>query len=125
MENEVNAADAVHLAWNNIPLVCEGADMPVSAEAFDILNEEKVPFAPGKAANAGGVAVSCLEMAQNRMLLNWTAEEVDQRLQKTMQNIHTQCRETALEFGEPDNYYLGANISAFQRVAQAMQDQGV
>ncbi|MCF8105599.1 MAG: NADP-specific glutamate dehydrogenase [Desulfohalobiaceae bacterium] len=125
MENEVNAADAGNLAGNNIRLVCEGADMPVTAEAFDVLQDSRVPFAPGKAASAGGVAVSCFEMAQNRMLLNWTAEEVDQRLQKTMKNIHTQCRETAGEFGEPDNYFLGANISAFQRVAQAMQDQGV
>ena len=125
MENEITAADARNLVQNKVQLVCEGADMPVSSEAYAIIHNSDVLFAPAKAATAGGVAVSCLEMTQNRMLMNWTAKEVDRRLHKTMTAIHELCREAAGEFGEPGNYVLGANIAAFQRVVGAMQDQGL
>ena len=82
-------------------------------------------FAPGKAANAGGVAVSQLEMQQNAAMASWSAEQVDQTLRSIMRNIHYQARETAQEFGEPGNLVLGANIAGFRRVADAMIDQGV
>ena len=125
MENEIKAIDARNLLDNNIRLICEGADMPVAEEAFEVLLSGQVLLAPAKAATAGGVAVSCLEMAQNRMLLNWSAAEVDERLRGVMAAIHRLCRDAAAEFNEPDNYVLGANVAAFQRVLGAMQDQGV
>lgn len=94
-------------------------------EAYSFIQEHNLLLAPAIAATAGGVAVSCLEMAQNRMLLNWTAPEVDERLRRIMTGIHQQCLEAAEEMGEPENYLLGANMAAFQRVVGAMQDQGV
>ncbi len=124
-ENEINANDADHLIKNGVQLVCEGADMPSSPEAVNIFLDHSVLFAPGTAANAGGVAVSGLEMAQNRMLLNWSAKEVDNRLRGIMKNIHRQCLETADEFGQPGNYLVGANIAGFMRVINAMLDQGL
>jgi glutamate dehydrogenase (NADP+) len=87
--------------------------------------DKKLLYAPGKAANAGGVAVSGLEMAQNRMLLNWSAEEVDQRLKTIMKNIHQTCLDVAAEYGDPGNYLVGANIAGFLRVVDAMLDQGL
>jgi glutamate dehydrogenase (NADP+) len=125
MENEINANDAHNLINNGIKMVCEGADMPSSPEAVKIFMDKPILFAPGKAANAGGVAVSGLEMAQNRMLLNWSAEEVDQRLKTIMKSIHRTCLEVAEEYGEPGNYLAGANIAGFVRVANAMLDQGL
>jgi len=124
-ENELNARDASNLVENGVHLVCEGADMPCTAEAIDILLDKQILFGPGTAANAGGVAVSCLEMTQNRMLLNWTAREVDDRLKNIMADIHRQCLETAVEFGSPGNYQMGAQIAGFKRVAYAMMDQGL
>lgn len=125
MENEINGVDADHLMKNGVQLVCEGADMPSVPDAIDIFIDNKVLYAPSKAANAGGVAVSCIEMAQNRMLLSWSPEEVDTRLRVIMKNIHQKCLDTASEFGHPGNYLMGANIAGFLRVVDAMLDQGV
>jgi glutamate dehydrogenase (NADP+) len=125
MENEISENDAYNLINNGIKMVCEGADMPSSPEAIKIFLDKPILFAPGKAANAGGVAVSGLEMAQNRMLLNWSAEEVDQRLRTIMKNIHRTCLDVAEEYGEPGSYLAGANIAGFVRVVNAMLDQGL
>jgi len=125
MENEISENDAYNLINNGIKMVCEGADMPSSPEAIKIFMDKPILFAPGKAANAGGVAVSGLEMAQNRMLLNWSAEEVDQRLKTIMKSIHQTCLDVAQEYGEPGNYLAGANIAGFVRVVNAMLDQGL
>ena len=125
MENEIGVNDAHNLIDNGINMICEGADMPSSPEAIKIFMDKKLLFAPGKAANAGGVAVSGLEMAQNRMLLNWSAEEVDQRLRTIMKNIHQTCLTVAAEYGEPGNYLVGAHIAGFVRVVDAMLDQGL
>ncbi|CAB1064735.1 NADP-specific glutamate dehydrogenase (EC [Olavius sp. associated proteobacterium Delta 1] len=125
MENEIRENDAYNLINNGIKMVCEGADMPSSPEAIKIFMDKPILFAPGKAANAGGVAVSGLEMAQNRMLLNWSAEEVDQRLRTIMKSIHRTCLDVAEEYGEPGNYLAGANIAGFVRVVNAMLDQGL
>ncbi len=124
-ENDIREADARNLVKNGVRLVCEGADMPCTPDALHVFQDGGVLLAPCKAANAGGVAVSCLEMAQNRMLLTWSAEEVDQRLRTIMKHIHGRCREVAAEFGAPDNYAMGANIAGFLRVVNAMQDQGI
>jgi len=124
-ENEIGEKDAYNLINNGIKMICEGADMPSSPEAVKIFLDKKLMFAPAKAANAGGVAVSGLEMAQNRMLLNWSAEEVDQRLRSIMKNIHQTCLDVAVEYGEPGNYLAGANIAGFVRVVNAMLDQGL
>jgi len=124
-QNELGKEDALTLVNNGCMCVCEGANMPTTPEAIEIFQENKVMFAPGKAANAGGVATSGLEMSQNSMKLNWTAEEVDMRLHQIMINIHTAC----LKYGkEPDgyvNYVKGANIAGFLKVANAMLDQGI
>jgi glutamate dehydrogenase (NADP+) len=124
-QNEINEKDAVNLTNNGVKLVCEGADMPSSTEAIDLFLNSNILFAPGKAANAGGVAVSGLEMAQNRMLLNWSAEEVDRRLKTIIKNIHQTCLDAASNFGHPGNYLAGANIAGFVKVTDAMLDQGV
>lgn len=124
-ENEIGKKDAYNLINNGIKLVCEGADRPCTPEAVKIFLDKKILYAPGKAANAGGVAVSGLEMAQNRMLLNWSAEEVDQRLKIIMKNIHQTCLDAAANYGEPGNYLVGANITGFIRVINAMLDQGL
>jgi glutamate dehydrogenase (NADP+) len=124
-ENEIGEKDAYNLINNGIKMICEGADMPSAPEAVKIFLDKKLLFAPAKAANAGGVAVSGLEMAQNRMLLNWSAEEVDQRLRSIMKNIHQTCLDVAAEYGEPGNYLAGANIAGFVRVVNAMLDQGL
>jgi glutamate dehydrogenase (NADP+) len=125
VENEISENDADNLLNNGVKLVCEGADMPSSPEAVKIFLDKKLLYAPGKAANAGGVAVSGLEMAQNRMLLNWSAEEVDRRLKTIMQNIHRNCLDVAARYDVPDNYLAGANIAGFVRVVNAMLDQGL
>lgn len=125
VENEIREKDAYNLINNGIKLVCEGADMPTSPEAVRIFQDKKLLYAPGKAANAGGVAVSGLEMAQNRMLLTWSAEEVDQRLQAIVQSIHQNCLDVAEEYGHPGNYLVGANVAGFVRVVNAMLDQGL
>jgi glutamate dehydrogenase (NADP+) len=125
MENEIGENDAYNLINNGIKLICEGADMPSSPEAVKIFMDKKILYAPGKAANAGGVAVSGLEMAQNRMLLNWSAEEVDRRLKTIMKNIHQNCLDVAANYDLPGNYPAGANIAGFVRVVNAILDQGL
>ena len=124
-QNEVNAVDAQNLVNNGVFLVSEGANMPTTPEGVNIFVDNKLLYAPGKAANAGGVAVSGLEMAQNSMRISWPREEVDQRLQGIMKSIHRTCLEAAEEYGTPGNYMNGANIAGFVKVVDAMLDQGV
>jgi glutamate dehydrogenase (NADP+) len=99
--------------------------MPSTPEAVEIFQAAKILYGPGKAANAGGVATSGLEMSQNSMRLNWSREEVDGRLREIMHNIHRNCSQTAELYGAPGNYVVGANIAGFTKVAEAMLDQGV
>jgi glutamate dehydrogenase (NADP+) len=124
-ENEINGKDAQNLIKNNVYLVSEGANMPTTPEGVDIFLENNVLYGPGKAANAGGVSVSGLEMTQNSQRLNWTREEVDQRLRLIMRNIHKSCLETAEQYGQPGNYVVGANIAGFVKVVDSMIDQGI
>lgn len=124
-QNELNEKDAKHLAKNKIKLVAEGANMPCTPQAVDILQKSKILYAPGKAANAGGVAVSGLEMTQNRMGVYWNREDVDERLKHIMKNIHDVCLKAAEDYGVPGNYLEGANIFAFLKVAEAMKAQGI
>jgi len=124
-ENEINGKDAQNMIDNGVQLVCEGANMPSTLEAIDIFLDNKILYAPGKAANAGGVAVSGLEMSQNSMRLNWPREEVDYRLRNIMKNIHQICLETAEDYGQAGNYLVGANIAGFVKVVDAMIDQGL
>lgn len=124
-QNEISGADAATLVKNGCMLVAEGANMPTDPEGVDIFLEKGVLFGPGKAANAGGVAVSGLEMAQNAQHTNWTREEVDRRLQEIMAAIHMQAADAAADYGKPGNYVMGANIAGFVKVADAMLDQGV
>ena len=124
-QNEINARDAEHLVDGGVQLVCEGANMPTLPDAVDILHDQKVLFAPGKAANAGGVAVSGLEMAQNSMRLSWPRKEVDDWLKQIMKSIHRTCLDAASEYGVEGNYAAGANIAGFVKVVDAMLDQGL
>ena len=124
-QNEINEKDAANLVKNGVKLVCEGANMPSTPEAIDVFLDNKLLYAPGKAANAGGVAVSGLEMAQNSMRLSWPRDEVDGRLQIIMKSIHSTCLDAAAEYGHPGNYMMGANIAGFVKVVNAMLDQGV
>jgi glutamate dehydrogenase (NADP+) len=124
-QNEINLQDAKNLLEGKVGLVCEGANMPTTPEAIDLFLQERLLFAPGKAANAGGVAVSGLEMAQNSMRLSWPRREVDDRLKQIMRSIHTTCLEAGEEYGVPGNYVAGANIAGFVKVVNAMLDQGL
>ncbi|GFM36525.1 NADP-specific glutamate dehydrogenase [Desulfovibrio psychrotolerans] len=124
-QNEINAADAANLVRNGVRVVSEGANMPTVPEGVDIFLDSHLLYGPGKAANAGGVSVSGLEMTQNSMRMSWTREEVDQRLRLIMRTIHRICRDTAEQYGTPRNYVNGANIAGFVKVADAMLDQGV
>ena len=124
-ENEINRRDAENLVANGAGLVAEGATMPSTSEAVAVFREAGILYAPGKAANAGGVAVSGLEMAQNSMRLAWSREEVEDRLKMIMKSIHRTCLEAAEEYGQPGSYLVGANIAGFLKVVNAMQDQGL
>ena len=124
-QNEINGTDARNLMKNGVTLVSEGANMPTTPEGVDIFLEHKILYGPGKAANAGGVSVSGLEMTQNSMRLAWTREEVDKRLQMIMKSIHKAAMDAAAQFGHPGNYVVGANIAGFLKVVDAMMDQGV
>ncbi|MBW1705582.1 MAG: NADP-specific glutamate dehydrogenase [Deltaproteobacteria bacterium] len=124
-QNEINGKDAQNLISNGVQLVAEGANMPSTSEAIDIYLDNKLLYAPGKAANAGGVAVSGLEMAQNSMRLNWPREEVDSRLKTIMKSIHQTCIDAAADYGQEGNYVAGANIAGFVKVVNAMLDQGL
>jgi len=124
-QNEINGKDAANLLRNGCYVVCEGANMPSTIDAVNQFLEAKILFGPGKAANAGGVATSGLEMAQNSMRIRWTREEVDARLFNIMKTIHEVCYRTAEKYGTPGNYVNGANIAGFLKVANAMMDQGL
>jgi glutamate dehydrogenase (NADP+) len=124
-QNEINEKDAVTLIKNGVKVVSEGANMPSTLEATKAFLDAKVLYGPAKAANAGGVATSGLEMSQNSMRLSWTREEVDDRLHKIMIAIHKNCYETAEKYGTPGNLVNGANIAGFLKVANAMLDQGL
>jgi glutamate dehydrogenase (NADP+) len=124
-QNELNGKDAANLVKNGVKLVGEGANMPTTIEGINVLIDAGVMYSPGKAANAGGVATSGLEMTQNFMGSNWSSQEVDTRLQGIMKNIHDTCLAAATEYGKPGNYMVGANIAGFLKVAKAMQAQGV
>ncbi|MEI6035037.1 MAG: NADP-specific glutamate dehydrogenase [Verrucomicrobiae bacterium] len=124
-QNEVDEDDATALLKSGCKVVSEGANMPCTPEAVEAFLAAKILYGPGKAANAGGVSTSGLEMSQNSMRLSWGREEVDSRLREIMRNIHENCRRTAEEYGAPGNYVVGANIAGFVKVADAMLDQGV
>jgi len=124
-QNEINGKDAQNLIDNGVILVCEGANMPTVPEGIDVFKEHKILYGPGKAANAGGVSVSGLEMTQNSMRLAWTREEVDDRLKLIMKTIHSTCMEAAERYGAAGNYEVGANIAGFVKVVDAMLDQGL
>jgi len=124
-QNEISGKDAANLLKNGVYVVSEGANMPSSIEAIDQFVGAKILYGPGKAANAGGVATSGLEMAQNSMRYNWTREEVDNRLHMIMKSIHQTCVDTAAKYGTPGNYVNGANIGGFIKVADSMLDQGL
>ncbi len=124
-QNEINEIDANNLVKNGCYCVAEGANMPTTPGGVNVFLESKILYGPGKAANAGGVAVSGLEMTQNSIRLSWSREEVDQKLHSIMVSIHENCRQTAEQYGTPGNYVNGANIAGFLKVANAMLDQGV
>ena len=124
-ENEINAKDAANMIAGGVFVVSEGANMPTVPEGVDQFVSAGTLYGPGKAANAGGVAVSGLEMAQDSLRLAWPREEVDARLKQIMKAIHQQCRDTAEAFDVPGNYVHGANIAGFVKVADAMLDQGL
>jgi len=124
-QNEINVKDAKNLVKNGVYVVAEGANMPTTPEGVDIFLDAKILFAPGKAANAGGVATSGLEMCQNSMRLSWSRDEVDKRLHQIMKSIHKTCVDSAAAYGTPGNYVNGANIGGFLKVARAMMEQGL
>jgi glutamate dehydrogenase (NADP+) len=124
-ENELNGEEARTLLGNGCYVVSEGANMPSTPEAVDLFVEKGILFGPGKAANAGGVAVSGLEMSQNSQRIGWSREEVDGHLQKIMKSIHDSCVNASEAYGTPGNYVNGANIAGFLKVADAMMAQGV
>jgi glutamate dehydrogenase (NADP+) len=123
-QNEINAKDAANLLENGVYVVSEGANMPTTPDGVEIFLDKGILYGPGKAANAGGVAVSGLEMSQNSLRLSWTREEVDQRLAGIMKSIHKTCVAASEEFGTPGNYVNGANIGGFLKVADSMMAQG-
>jgi len=124
-QNEIDGKDAKTLLDNGCFVISEGANMPSTPEAVDLYVEKKILYGPGKAANAGGVATSGLEMSQNSQRMSWTREEVDSRLNGIMVAIHQQCVDAAEEYGQPGNYVMGANIAGFVKVADSMLDQGL
>jgi glutamate dehydrogenase (NADP+) len=124
-QNEINEIDARNLVRNGVYCVAEGSNMPTTPEGVNVFLDAGILYAPGKAANAGGVATSGLEMSQNSMRLGWPREEVDHRLHQIMKSIHKACVEAAAAYGTPGNYVNGANIAGFLKVANAMMDQGV
>ena len=113
------------LVDNNVIAVGEGANMPCTPEAVQVFHKNGILFAPGKASNAGGVATSGLEMSQNSLRLSWSREEVDQRLENIMINIHKNASETAKQYGREGDYVFGANVAGFLKIAEAMQAQGI
>lgn len=123
-QNELTIKGAQELILKNTFAVVEGANMPVTAEALSLIREKGIIIIPGKAANAGGVAVSALEMSQNSIRVSWEFDEVDKKLKETMQKIFSSISSTAKEFGDADNYIAGANIAGFKRVSEVLIEQG-
>jgi glutamate dehydrogenase (NADP+) len=123
-QNEINGKDALNLCKRGVKLVAEGANMPTEPDGVKVFLENKILYGPGKAANAGGVSTSGLEMSQNGMKLSWPREEVDRRLNEIMKAIHHQCRKYGTE-ANFCNYVKGANIAGFKKVADAMLEQGL
>ena len=124
-QNEMDLDDAKALVKNKVKVLVEGANLPVTLDAMEFLENADIIYGPAKACNAGGVACSCFEMAQNSIFMNWTEEEVDNRLHQVMKHIHDQCYEASTEFNKKGNYIFGANVAGFRRVADAMLDQGL
>ncbi len=124
-ENEIDAADARALIANGCTCVTEGANMPSTLDAIRVYQEAGILFGPAKAANAGGVATSGLEMSQNSMRLSWTRQEVDRRLRDIMKSIHRAALDAAEAYGKPGDYLAGANIAGFIKVAKAMYAYGI
>ncbi len=124
-QNELNLDDAKMLVANGCKVVAEGANMPTTLDATEYLISNKILFGPGKAANAGGVATSALEMSQNSMRLSWTFDEVDAKLKDIMVNIYRNASSAAIQYGHKDNFVIGANIAGFLKVADAMMAQGI
>ncbi|MDQ1353651.1 MAG: glutamate dehydrogenase [Acidobacteriota bacterium] len=124
-QNEINAKDAQNLVNNGVKVVSEGANMPTTPDGVNIFLEKKIMYGPGKAANAGGVATSGLEMSQNSMRYSWTREEVDAKLHQIMKAIHKAAYETSQTYGQPGNYVLGANIAGFTKIAKSMLAYGI
>lgn len=124
-QNEIDERDALNMVRNGVKLVCEGANMPTRPDAVTVFLDNGLLYAPGKASNAGGVAVSGLEMAQNSMRLSWPKEEVDSRLHSIMKTIHETCVDAASQYGQPGNYVAGANIAGFTKIVESILDQGV
>lgn len=124
-QNEINGQDAKNLLKNGVYLVCEGSNMPTTPDGVNLFIDKKILYGPGKAANAGGVSVSGLEMSQNSMRIKWSKEEVDTKLRQIMKSIHRSCVDASENYGTPHNYVNGANIAGFVKVADAMLDQGL
>jgi glutamate dehydrogenase (NADP+) len=124
-QNELNLDAAKTLVANGCKYVAEGANMPCTREATDYFQEQKIPFMPGKASNAGGVATSALEMSQNSQRLSWTFEEVDEKLHQIMVDIYRKVSDAAARYGVEGNFVAGANIAGFEKVADAMKAQGI
>ncbi len=124
-QNEISGEEAKMLVANNVIAVCEGANMPCTPEAVEEFHKSGILFAPGKASNAGGVATSGLEMSQNSLRLGWSREEVDERLENIMIDIHKNASETAKQYGREGDYVFGANVAGFLKVAEAMIAQGI
>ena len=124
-QNELDLESAKALVAGGVRMVCEGANMPSTPEAIEYFLEHGVLFGPGKAANAGGVAVSCLEMTQNATFLPWTFEEVDAKLKEIMKNIFRRSRDAAIRLGKPENLLAGASVAGFLKIYEAMRAQGV
>ncbi|MBF0312156.1 MAG: NADP-specific glutamate dehydrogenase [Oligoflexia bacterium] len=124
-QNEINEKDAQNLVKNGVFVISEGANMPSTPEAVRIFTDSKLLYGPGKAANAGGVATSGLEMSQNSLRMSWSREEVDNKLKWIMKSIHQSCVDASKEYGQPGNYVIGANIAGFMKVARAMMSHGV
>ena len=124
-QNEIDGDEAKMLVDNGVMAVSEGANMPSTPEAIKVFQDAKVLYAPGKAANAGGVSVSGLEMTQNSIRLSWSEEEVDEKLKQIMKNIHEECVKYGTEPNGYVNYVKGANVAGFMKVAKAMMAQGI
>jgi glutamate dehydrogenase (NADP+) len=124
-QNELEKKDAELLSRGGLLAIAEGANMPCTPDAIEVFTHNKIPFGPGKASNAGGVAVSGLEMSQNSIRYSWTFDEVDEKLQTIMKNIHDKAYETSEVFNDKGNYIMGANIAGFEKVANAMISQGL